>query len=101
MLPSLRNAYFTEKQKKNDLYIFFSRRDIRKLTCLTAKFQEDLIEPLGEIAWRSYGIRRTFEFWSGEEILVKKWGVNASLPMLCRLRFSKSFQSDIIMFTVT
>ena len=25
---------------------------------------------------------------------VKKLGVNALLPMLCRLRFSKSFQSD-------
>ena len=27
-------------------------------------------------------------------MLVKKLGVNALLPMLCRLRFSKSFQSD-------
>ena len=27
-------------------------------------------------------------------MLVKKLGVNAILPMLCRLRFSKSFQSD-------
>ena len=27
-------------------------------------------------------------------MLVKKPGVNALLPMLCRLRFSKSFQSD-------
>ena len=32
-------------------------------------------------------------------MLVKKLGVNASLSMLCRLRFSKSHQSDII-FTV-
>ena len=31
--------------------------------------------------------------WSGEEILVKKLGVNALL-LLCRLRLSKSFQSD-------
>ena len=27
-------------------------------------------------------------------MLVKKLGVNVLLPMLCRLRFSKSFQSD-------
>ena len=27
-------------------------------------------------------------------MLLKKLGVNALLPMLCRLRFSKSFQSD-------
>ena len=27
-------------------------------------------------------------------MLKKKLGVNALLPMLCRLRFSKSFQSD-------
>ena len=27
-------------------------------------------------------------------MLVKKLGVNALLPMLCRLRFSKSFPSD-------
>ena len=27
-------------------------------------------------------------------MLVKKLGANALLPMLCRLRFSKSFQSD-------
>ena len=32
--------------------------------------------------------------WSGEEILVKNVGANALLPMLRRLRFSKSFQSD-------
>ena len=29
------------KNKRKDLYIFFVRRDVRKLTCLTAKFQED------------------------------------------------------------
>ena len=27
-------------------------------------------------------------------MLVKKLGVNALLPVLCRLRFSRSFQSD-------
>ena len=27
-------------------------------------------------------------------LVKKKLGVNALLPMLCRLRFSKSFQSD-------
>ena len=26
--------------------IFFARRDVRKPTCLTAKFQEEAIEPL-------------------------------------------------------
>ena len=36
--------------ERNDVYIFFARRDIRKLTCLTAMFQEEAIEPLREIA---------------------------------------------------
>ena len=36
----------------------------------------------------------TFQCKRGEEMLVKKLCVNALLPMLCRLRFSKSFQSD-------
>ena len=31
------------KNKRNDLYIYFARRNVRKLTCLTAKFQEDPI----------------------------------------------------------
>ena len=44
------------KNKRNDLCIFFACRDVRKLTCLTAKFQEDPVEPLQEVAWRSYGI---------------------------------------------
>ena len=37
-----------QKNKRNDLYIFFTLRDVRKLTCLTTKFQEDPIEPLRE-----------------------------------------------------
>ena len=37
---------------KETMCIFFStRRNIRKLTCLTAKFQEEAKEPLREIAW--------------------------------------------------
>ena len=44
------------KNKWNDLYIFFTRCDVGKLTCLSAKFQEDLMEPLREIAWRSYSV---------------------------------------------
>ena len=40
-----------QKNEKNDVYIIFARRDVRKLTCLTAKFQEEAIEPLREIAW--------------------------------------------------
>ena len=39
------------KNKRNDLYIFFARRDVRMLTCPTAKFQVVPIEPLREIAW--------------------------------------------------
>ena len=35
----------------NDVYTFFTRRDLRKFTCLTAKFQEEAIEPLREIVW--------------------------------------------------
>ena len=30
---------------------FFARRDVRKLTYLSAKFQEEVIDPLREIAW--------------------------------------------------
>ena len=37
--------------ERNDMYIFFARRDARKLTCLTAKFQQEAIEPLREISW--------------------------------------------------
>ena len=40
-----------QTNERNDVYIFFARRDTRKLTCLTAKFQEETIEPLREIAW--------------------------------------------------
>ena len=45
-----------QKNERTDVYIIFARRDVRKLTCLTAKFQEEVIEPLREIAWGSYGI---------------------------------------------
>ena len=45
-----------QKNERNEVYIFFPRRDVRKLTCLTAKFQEEAIEPLREIAWLSYAI---------------------------------------------
>ena len=40
-----------QKNERNDVYIFFARRDIRKLTCLIAKFQDEAIEPFREIAW--------------------------------------------------
>ena len=50
ILPLLRNAYVKEKLKERSVY-FFGRRDVRKLTCLTANFQEEAIEPLQEIAW--------------------------------------------------
>ena len=53
----------------NDLYIFLSRRDVRKLTCLTAKFQE---KP--ELCFL-----RKFQFRTGEEMLEKKLGVHALL----------------------
>ena len=37
---------------KGMMCIFFrAGRDAQKLTCLTAKFQEETIEPLREIAW--------------------------------------------------
>ena len=35
---------------KGTMSIFFPRRDVGKLTCLTAKFQQEAIEPLREIA---------------------------------------------------
>ena len=31
-------------------------------------------------------------------MLVKKLGVNSLMPVLCRLRFSKSFQSDNLVY---
>ena len=40
-----------QTNERNDVYIFFARPDARKLTCLTAKFQEEAIEPLGEVTW--------------------------------------------------
>ena len=83
-----------QTNERNDVYIFFARRDARKLTCLNAKFQEEAIEPLREMAWWIYGIWRTFQFWSSEEMLVNKLGVDVLLLMLCRLRSCKSFQSD-------
>ena len=36
---------------KGMMCILFARRDVRKLTCLTAKFQEEAIELLREITW--------------------------------------------------
>ena len=42
-----------QENGRNDQYIFFSRRDIPKLTCLTAKFQEYPVDLLRETAWRS------------------------------------------------
>ena len=83
-----------QTNEMNDVYIFFARHDVRKLICLTAKFQEEAIESLWEIAWWIYGIWRAFQFWCSEEMLVNKLGVNVLLLMLCRLRFCKSFQSD-------
>ena len=82
------------ENKMNDLYLFFARRDVQKLTFLTAKFQKDPREPLRDIAWRSYCIQRTLQFWSSEQMSIKILGVDALLPMLCRLPFSKPFQSD-------
>ena len=40
-----------QTNERNDVYILFARRDARKLTCLTANFQEEAIEPFQEIAW--------------------------------------------------
>ena len=80
--------------ERNDVCIVFARRDVRKLTCITAKFQEEAIEPLWEIALWIYGIWQTSQFWSSEEMLVNKLGVDVLLLMLDRLRFCKSFQSD-------
>ena len=83
-----------QTNERNDVYIFFARRDVRKLTCVTAKFQEEAMEPLREIALWIYGIWLTFQFWYSEEMLVNKLGVDVLLLMLCRLRFCKSYHSD-------
>ena len=75
------------KNKRNNLYICFARRDVRKLTYLTAKFQKDPIEPLLEIP----GKVMVNDEHSSFGAVKKCW---QKLPMLCRLPFSKSFQSD-------
>ena len=36
---------------KGAMSIFFAHSDALKLTCLTAKFQQEAIQPLREIAW--------------------------------------------------
>ena len=52
ILLLFRNAKITGKWKERSVY-FFSRHNIPKLTCLTAKFQDDPIDILRETAWRS------------------------------------------------
>ena len=39
---------------KGTMRILFARRDIRKFTCLTAKFQEEAIKPGGELPCEEY-----------------------------------------------
>ena len=51
ILPLQLDMLKLQTNERNDVYIFFARRDVRKLTCLTAKFQEEAIEPFREIAW--------------------------------------------------
>ena len=72
-----------QKNKRNDLYTA-SQQNFKK--SLSNHFEKSP----GEVM--IYDL--TFQFWSGERMLVKKLDVNALLPMLCRFRFSKSFQSD-------
>ena len=69
------------------------RRDVRKLTWPTVKFQEYSIEPLREIAW-IYMVYDEHSSFGAVKNVGKRLGVNALLPLLCRIRFSKSFQSD-------
>ena len=40
-----------QKNEMNHVFMFFARRDVRKLTCLITKFQEETIGPIREIAW--------------------------------------------------
>ena len=71
------------------MYIFFERRDARKFTCLTAKFQEEAIEPLREMVNLWY--MTNIPVLERQEMLVNKLDVDVLLLMLCRLRFCKSF----------
>ena len=48
------------KNKRNDLHIFFAHRDVRNLTCLSAKFQEDEKSP-GEVM--VYDKHSSFRVW--------------------------------------
>ena len=81
------------KNERNDLYIFSRVVTYESLPVSVQSFKKILQHHLEKSAGEAM-IQQTFQFWSGEEMLVKKLGVNALLPMLCRLRFSKSFQSD-------
>ena len=82
--------------KRNDLYIFslvvtyeslpVSLQSIKKT--LSNHFQKSPGEVM--VYDEHSGL-----IWIGERMLVKKkLGVSALLPRLCKLRFSKSFQSD-------
>ena len=82
------------KNKRNDLYIFFTHHDVRKLTCLTTKFQEEPIEPIRGIPGEVIVYDENSSFGAVKKYVRKQTGVDALLPMLFELRFSKSFQSD-------
>ena len=84
------------ENKRNDLYIFLARRDVRKLTCLAAKFQEGLREP-------SPGELLAHEEHSSFRAVKKCWKNFVGLHYCrCYADFvSASLFNQIIMFTVS
>ena len=79
-----------QKNKRNDLYIFLARRDVRKLTCLTAKFQEKPIEPLPEITWLIYCIWQHTSFAAVKNVS-KKAGCQCFTADVMQTSFQQVF----------
>ena len=81
------------------MYIFFARRDVRKLTCLT----------VSRGSYRTTSRNRLVNLWymtnipvlGSEEMLVNKLGVDVLLLMLYADFVSASLFNQIIMFTMT
>ena len=65
-----------QTNEKNDVYIFFARRDARKLTCLTAKFQEEAIDTpynVGSVLWRLFSTLEVVQYIGGLTSVL--WGI--------------------------
>ena len=88
------------KNKRNDLYIFLARRDVQKLTCLTAKFKKNLQNHFE----KSPGEVMVYDEHSSFGAVKKCWSKDWVSMLYCR-RYadfvSANLFSQNIMFTVT